>query len=100
MFDHFVKLALKGLTEPTGNCLPLFLDVPTANSRDNRTQVFLKISQISHENTCIGISFKVKERLQYICFPVKFAKFLGIPFFYRTPPVSATALEMRMDNFF
>ena len=31
------------------------------------------------------------KRLQYRCFPVKFAKFLRTPCFYRTPPVTASA---------
>ena len=43
-------------------------------------KVFLKISQISQENTCVGVSFRpatlFKKRLQHWCFPVKFPKFL------------------------
>ena len=35
------------------------------------------ISQISQENTCVGV------------FPVKFAKFLKNTFFYRTAPVAS-----------
>ena len=47
-------------------------------------QVFLKILQISQENTCAGVSYKVaslqgcsftKKRLLHRCFPVKFEKF-------------------------
>ena len=45
---------------------------------------FLKISQISQKNTCVGISgfqaYKfIKKRHQHRCFPVKFAKFLRAP---------------------
>ena len=63
--------------------------------------MFLKISQNSQENTCVGISFfdkfadlrpatLLKERLQHRCFPVNFVKFLRAPFFYRTSPVAAS----------
>ena len=55
--------------------------------------MFFRISQISQENTCVGILFSnvaglkacnfVKKRLQHRCLPLKFAKYL------RTPPVSA-----------
>ena len=42
-------------------------------------KVVLKISQLSQENTCIGVSFLIKlqvfRKLQYRYFPVKFAKF-------------------------
>ena len=58
-------------------------------------KVFLKILQISQENTCARVSFLkgsrprpailLKKRLWHSCFPVKFAKFLKTPF-YRTPP--------------
>ena len=49
-------------------------------------KMFLKISQTSQENTCVGVSFLksyrpegynfIKQRLQHRCFPVNFAKFL------------------------
>ena len=42
----------------------------------------LKNWQISQENTCVGVFLK--------CFPVKFAKFLGTPFFNRTLLVAAS----------
>ena len=55
--------------------------------------MFLKISQISQENTCVGhtslfnkvaelraVSF-IKKKFQRNCFPVKFAKFLRTPTF-------------------
>ena len=42
-------------------------------------KVVLKISQLSQENTFIGVSFLIKlqvfRKLQYRYFPVKFAKF-------------------------
>ena len=44
-------------------------------------KVFLKISQVSQENTCVGVSFNkfcnlIKKRLQHRCFTVKSEKFL------------------------
>ena len=51
--------------------------------------MFLKISQNSQENTCVGVSFDkvadlrpatlLKKKLQHSCFPVNFVKFLGKP---------------------
>ena len=49
-----------------------------------KEKVFSKISQISQENTCAGVSFLIKlqacnfikKTLQHNCFPVKYAKFL------------------------
>ena len=44
--------------------------------------VFLKVLQISQENTCVGVFLikfvknYVKKRLQHKCFPAKFTKFL------------------------
>ena len=56
-------------------------------------KVFLEIVQNSQENTCVGVSFLIKlqasglrpatllkKRVWRKCFPVNFAKFLGIPF--------------------
>ena len=47
--------------------------------------MFLNVSQISQENTYVGVSFNkvadlkawnfIEKRLQHRCFPVKFAKF-------------------------
>ena len=45
---------------------------------------FLKISQNSLENACARASFLKKRRLWHKCFPVNFAKFLGIPFLQNT----------------
>ena len=52
-------------------------------------KVFLKISQIEQENSCVRVSFQksyrpqasdfIKKRLQHSCFPMKFAKFLRTP---------------------
>ena len=40
--------------------------------------VFLKNSQMSHENTCVGVPEGLQlKRLQHRCFSTKFAKFLG-----------------------
>ena len=40
--------------------------------------VFLKNSQMSHENTCVGVPEGLQlKRLQHRCFSMKFAKFLG-----------------------
>ena len=42
--------------------------------------VFLKIVQISQENTCVGVSFSIKlQAFQQRLFPVKFVKFLRTP---------------------
>ena len=54
-------------------------------------KVFLKISQNSQGNTCVGVSFfnkvaglslvtLLKKRLQHRCFPMNLAKFLRTPF--------------------
>ena len=40
-------------------------------------KLFLKISEISQKNNCVGVSFLM--RLQDRCFPVKFAKVLRTP---------------------
>ena len=60
-------------------------------------KVFLKISQISQENTCIKKENKkhrkttlLKKSLWHRCFPLNFAKFLRIPFFYRSAVVAAS----------
>ena len=65
--------------------------------------MFLKNSQISQENNCVEVFFDkvtgpqgcnfIKKRLQHRCFPVKFAKYLRTPFFYRTPPVAASVFD-------
>ena len=54
-------------------------------------KVFLKISQKSQENTCVGVSFNkisglnaynfITKRLQHRCFPVNIAKFLRTTIF-------------------
>ena len=51
--------------------------------------LFLKNSQYSQENICVGVSFNkivvlqglqlIKMRLQHRCFPVNIAKFLRAP---------------------
>ena len=67
--------------------------------------VFLENSQNLQENTCARVSFLkadnhnfIKKRLQYWCFPVKFARFSGTPFFTRTPlmPPSITRAQANM----
>ena len=57
-------------------------------------EVFLKISQISQENTCSRVSFLIelqaetcsflKKILWHRCFPLNFAKFLRTPFLQNT----------------
>ena len=42
-------------------------------------KVFLKIWQSSLENICARVSFLIKKRLWYRCFPVNFAKALRTP---------------------
>ena len=67
-------------------------------------KIFLKISQNSQGNTCVGVFFfnivaglrptiLLKKRLQDRCFPVNFVKFSRTPFFYRTRPVAASAFN-------
>ena len=61
---------------------------------------FLKIWQNLKENTCARVSFLInfeaspaillKKRLWHSCFRVNSAKFLRTPFFYWTPPVTAS----------
>ena len=52
-----------------------------ATGRFLQIKIFLKISQISQENTRVVISFSIKLQasLQHRCYPVKFAKFLRTP---------------------
>ena len=58
----------------------LFTEVATRGVLQKK--VFLKILQISQENTCVRVFLIkcvknfVKKRLQHRCFPVKFAEFL------------------------
>ena len=47
-------------------------------------EVFLKILQISQENTCVGVSLQacfnfIKKKLEHRCFPMNNAKFLKTP---------------------
>ena len=49
-----------------------------------KKKVFLEISQNSQENTCVWVSFLIKKRPWYRCFPVNFAKFLRAPFLQNT----------------
>ena len=48
-------------------------------------KLLLKISQISQENICVGVSFKKvagpKKRLQQRCFPVKFREIFKNTYF-------------------
>ena len=43
-------------------------------------------------------NFTRKKRLWHRCFPVNFLKFLGTPFFNRTPSVAASALTKKTFN--
>ena len=40
----------------------------------------------------------IKKTLQHRCFPVKLAKFLRTPFFYRTPQVATSVLYESMEK--
>ena len=63
----------------------------SSGNRSSRSQVLLKISQISQGNTCVGAILNkvpgpqvcnfIKKRLQRRCFLLKFAKILRTPFF-------------------
>ena len=68
----------------------------------------LEILQNLQDNACARVSFFIqlqaepaitlfKKRLWHRCFPLKFAKFLRQPVFYRTPPVAASTL-LRHDH--
>ena len=46
--------------------------------------MFLEISQNTHENTCVRVSFLIKLQVWHRYFPVNFAKFLRIPFLQNT----------------
>ena len=67
---------------------------PTAGQKSSRSQMFVKIDVLKIFTNCTGkhlcrslflIKLKacnfIKKRLQYRCFPKKFAKFLRTPFF-------------------
>ena len=58
-------------------------------------KVLLEISQNSRENAC-GTASLLKKRLWHRCFPVKFVKFLRIPFF--TEHLWATASSFGRGN--
>ena len=45
--------------------------------------IVLENSQNSQENTCVGVSFLVKERHRQRCFPANFAKILRTHFLKR-----------------
>ena len=82
------KEALKNFANFTckNTCVGVSFD-RSSHWRCSVGKVFLKILQISQENTCVGMlltkfvkSF-IKKRLQHRCFPVNFAKFLRTHFF-------------------
>ena len=66
----------------------------------SRSQMFFKIGVLKNfadfkgKHLCwilfliIRLATLFKKRLKHRCFPVKLAKFLRTPFFYRTPPVA------------
>ena len=53
--------------------------------RCSSRQFFLKILQIQHKSTCEKPYNFIKQRLHHKCFPVRFDKFLGTPFFTEHP---------------
>ena len=64
-----------------------------AARRSCSKMVFLKISQYSQENTCVGVSFnKVagRKKLQHRCFLVNVVKFLRTPYFNEHLPTTAS----------
>ena len=68
-------------------------------------KVFLTISQNSHENTCVGVSFLNKVVCQHRFFTLNFAKLLNFlifkisKLFYRTPPVAASVENLGSTSF-
>ena len=54
--------------------------IETVAKRCTVKKVFLEISQNLQETTCARVSISMKKRLWHRSFPVKFAKFLRMPF--------------------
>ena len=55
-------------------------------------KLFAKILQYSQDNICVGVSFNItKKGLQYRCFPVNIAKFLGTKNTYFEEPLRTAA---------
>ena len=69
-----------------------------------RKGVLINIDKFTRKHLCQSLFFNkvadlrsatlLKMRLRRRCFPVNFANFLGTPFFYRTPPVAASKMEL------
>ena len=62
-----------------------------AVGRCSSKKVFLKISQYSQKNTCVGVSFYCKETPAQV-FSCEYCKIFKNSFFYRTPPVAASVV--------
>ena len=60
-------------------------------------QAFLKILWNSQENAC---ATSLKKRLWHMYFALNFEKFIRIPFLYRTPPVVASAHQIKTAKFY
>ena len=60
-------------------CMNLWNLEGAAFRRFSSKYVFLNILQYSLENTCVGVGFFIKKRLQHRCFPVNIVKFLRTP---------------------
>ena len=75
-----------------------------ATSRCFMWKVYLKILKVSQENNCLGVSFHkaeglrvcnfVQKRLQYSCFPVKFAKPIFEKHLWKLLPFKGTLREV------
>ena len=68
-------------------------------------QVFLKISQISQEDTCVGVSFQqsllqilLKRHSDTGAFPCEICEIFKNTFFYRTPPLAASVKNIYEIN--
>ena len=76
------------------------------SSRCSVRKMFLKISQNSQENNCARVfsliklsTTLLKKRDWHKCFPLNFAKFLKIGFFYRTLLEAGSAKEFMKWSF-
>ena len=87
----------------------LYQNTKTVVRRCSVKRFFLKISQSSQRNTCVGVSFNkvadiktcnfIKKRHQHKSFPVKFAKFLRTLFFTKPPSDCFWMLTHAMDSY-
>ena len=73
----------------------------TGKHQSSRPEVFCKKHVC--KNFTKSLATLLKKRLRHSCFPVNIAKFLRTPFFidffYRTPLVAASCIEIRKESY-